>query len=385
MICTKAYCRISTLTKRIKVIQGGQGASKTYSILQKIYNRAKEDKIKATVVTATYPQLKDGVIADMKIICMSRGLNFEDYYSKQDKNLNIFGSEIQFRNIDNKDFHKSKGVRRDILYINEANRAGWASVDQLMTRSKEIYLDYNPDSEFWMHEHVLNRDDTELLILTYLDNEMISPEEKKEIESRRGNLQWWRVYGEGQLGIYSDKQIYNYEFTDKIPDDARRLPSGIDFGMSPDPTAFINVWKKGSDLYVDEIFCLNNLLPEKLEGAERQAIVDKLDEVKHSKGHLIIADSAGATEIRDMRKHRYNVRGVKKGTGSVIIGINKLRGYTIHITRRSINLKKGIENWHFKEDHNGKIIPTPDGHEPDTLAALRYVIMETDRSNFKIL
>jgi len=120
-------------------------------------------------------------------------------------------------------------------------------------------------------------------------------------------------------------------------------------------------------------------MPEKIKGAERMAIVDMLEQVKHPKGQKIIADSAGATEIKDIRKHFYEIKGVKKNPGSVLQGINKLRGFKIFISRDSVNMKKGIECFYWQLDKNGKIIPEPDGHEPDGLAALRYVCMEYNR------
>jgi phage terminase large subunit len=212
-----------------------------------------------------------------------------------------------------------------------------------------------------------------------MDNEMCPQSEIDFILSRKDNLEWFRVYGLGQTGYYSERRIYKYQWIDQIPATAMRIPSGMDFGVSPDPTILINVWKEKNNLYVDEVFCMNNLMPEKINGAERMAIVDQLDYEKHNKGQLIIADSAGATEIKDMRKHGYNVRGVKKPAGSIVPGINKLRGYNIFLTKRSINMKNGIEKWFFKVDINSKIIPEPEGHEPDGLAALRYVVMMHDR------
>ena len=213
---------------------------------------------------------------------------------------------------------------------------------------------------------------------------MLPENEVNFIESRRDNVEWFRVYGLGQTGYYSERRIYNYEFIDSTPKDAKRIESGMDFGVSPDPTILIDVWKKSNNLYVDEVFCENNLLPEKLDGAVRMSIVDKLDEVNHNKGHLIIADSSGATEIRDIKKHSYNIRGVKKPKGSQMQGVNKLRVYNLFLTRRSENVKDGIEKWFFKIDKNGLIIPEPDGHEPDGLAALRYVIMEHNKKRAKI-
>jgi len=384
---TTAYWKIRALKKKIRIIQGSQGAAKTFSILTRIFEQAYNGDIKkATIVTETYPQLKDGAISDMKSICSDAGFDFDKNYNKSDKDLRVKDALIQFRNADNKDFHKSKGVRRDILFVNEGNRTGWSSIDQMLTRSKVIYVDYNPDAEFWVHEHLISRDDADFIILTYLDNEMLSEEEREEIETRirkseepnasKSLKEWVRVYAKGQLGTYSDRQIYSFDIIDEIPNAAKRINSGMDFGVSPDPTVLIDCFIEGANLYCDEIFSENNLLPEKLKGAERMSIVDKLDEVEHLKGHKIIADSAGKTEITDIRKHGYNIKGVKKTTGSVILGINKVRGYNLFITKRSLNLKKGAENWHFKVDHNGKIVPEPDGHEPDGWAAVRYVIME---------
>jgi phage terminase large subunit len=122
-------------------------------------------------------------------------------------------------------------------------------------------------------------------------------------------------------------------------------------------------------------------MPEKIAGAERMAVVDQMDLVNFPKGHLIIGDSSGKTTIDDLKKFGYNIRGVHKPKGSQLDGINKLRGYNLFITRRSTTVKSGIESWFFKVDPNGKIIPEPDGHEPDGLAALRYVIMEYSKKD----
>lgn len=124
---------------------------------------------------------------------------------------------------------------------------------------------------------------------------------------------------------------------------------------------------------------MNNLMPEKIQGAERMSVVDQLAFVGFPKGQKIIGDSAAATTIRDMVRHGYNIIPVKKPVKSVVEGINKLRGYDIYITPRSVNLKAGIEKFFWKVDINGKIIPEPEGHEPDGLAALRYVIMMHDK------
>jgi phage terminase large subunit len=376
------YYKIKRVKSKIKVIQGGQGAAKNVSISQILIEKANEKKRVITIMTDTYDNLKDGAIEDFKNQFNDSGLNWDSSYNKTDKDLRIGKSVIQFRYISDNKKQAGKSKRRDILYINEANKIGWEVASTYIGRThEEVYIDYNPDFEFWAHTEIPKLTDekgnsiSEQIIVTYLDNEMIPESERNFIESRRSNKEWFRVYGEGKTGFYSERRIYNYEFVDEIPKTAERMPSGMDFGVSPDPTILIDIWKENNNLYIDEVFCLNNLMPEKIKGAERMAIVDQIELVEHPRGQSIIGDSANRTEINDLRKYGYNIKGVKKGPGSQIEGIKKVKAYNLYLTRRSTTVKEGIEKWFFKVDPNGKIIPEPDGHEPDGLAALRYVIM----------
>lgn len=386
---TTAYHKISELTKKHRVIQGGQGGSKTFSILIKFLEISLKSSVskKITIVSDTYPTLKDGAISDMETICKSIGLNWSLIYNGTEKNLRINNTLIQFRNVDGHNFEQMKGVRRDYLFVNEATKVKLSTLDQMLTRSKVVYYDFNPDSEFWIHTDIVPRRDAEIITLTYLDNELLSDEERTEIEMRieasklpdatNKLINWVNIYAYGQIGTYSDRQIYSYNFIDNIPEIAKRIPSGMDFGVSPDPTILIDMWQDGVNLYIDEVFCENNLMPEKINGAERMSVYDKMIEVKHIKGQLTIGDNSGATTIRDLRTRGFNIVGVKGKSvkGSQIEGIRDVRGYNLFITKRSINLKNGLEKWYFKVDSNGKIIPEPNGHEPDGLAALRYVVM----------
>lgn len=385
---TSTYYKVRRIKSKIRVIQGGQGAGKNVAVAQILLEDCDRDKDITTVMSDTYDNLKDGAIADFKMLYDSADLAWDEDYNKTEHNLHHQGGIIQFRYISDIRKQAGKSKRRGKLYLNECNKMGWDIASTYIGRTHgDVYLDYNPDFEFWAHTEVPKLKDengnsiSEQIIVTYLDNEKCPQSEIDFILSRKDNIEWFRVYGLGQTGYYSDRRIYKYQFLKgEIPPTAMRVPSGMDFGVSPDPTVLIDIWKKDNCLYVDEVFCMNNLMPEKIQGAERMAIVDQLLFVNHPKGQLIIADSSGATEIRDIYKYGYNIMGVKKPIKSVIGGINKLRGYDIYLTERSINIKNGIEKYFWKVDINGKIIPEPDGHEPDGLAALRYVIMMHDRS-----
>lgn len=386
---TTAYHKIKALHKRFRIVKGGMSSSKTYSILTLLFEIAlTKPKTTITILTSTYPLLKDGVITDMSNIFDAAGISFSKWYNKSDKDLNIpNGSIIQFRNLDAIDQHKGKGSRRDYLFCNEVNRLSWLTLDPYIVRTdKAIIFDYNHTAHFFVDDLFIDtvRDDVDYITLTYKDNELIPAGELETIESRiaasklpgaaASLIQWVNVFAYGMKGQLTERQIYNYNLCDEIPTTAKKINAGMDFGSSPDPTILVDLYIDGADLYADEVFCENNLLPEKIQGAERMSVVDKCNEVGYNKGQLIIGDTSGKVTILDMRKHGYNISAVKKNI-PVIEGIQKVRSYNLFITKRSANIKKGIENWYWKVDSNGKIIPEPDKHEPDGLAAIRYGIM----------
>jgi phage terminase large subunit len=424
---TSTYYKIQAITKKIKVIQGGQGAGKNVSICQILIKKATEKKRIITVMTDTYDNLKDGAIKDFRDQFEAMGWDWERAYNKTDKDLRIGQSVVQFRYITDAKSTAGKSKRRDILYINEANKIGWNVASTYIGRTHEdVYIDYNPDFEFWAHTEIPLLVDqetgeiiSEQIIVTYLDNEKLPQGEIDYIESRKSNEEWYRVYGLGLTGTYSDRRIYKFTIIKEIPEGVKRVPDGMDFGQSPDPTVRIKCYNKGANLYLHQCWSMNNLMPEKIQGAERPSIVDRMNEdaiayaksiipaehfikddeyycdarsaprgqpippeevkirqaIQTFKNWQIVGDSSGRVELLDLSKWGYTVRGVVKGPQSQYTGIKKMRAYNIFVTEESTELIKGFESWFWKVDQNGKIIPEPDGHEPDGLAAARYVCM----------
>lgn len=378
---TTTYHKIRELEEKEGVdtylLQGGQGAGKNGAMAVRILERAEDEDIfrnTITIMTDTYENLKDGAISDFEFVFQEWGMNFYDYYNKQNKTLTWFDVNIQFRYLDDNKPDKGKGSRRGILYINEGNRVGWEAVKHYIARSKEVYVDFNPDHEFWAHTELEPLDNCEKIIVTYKDNEMCPDNEVRYIEARRHNVEWFNVYGLGQTGTYSDRQIYRFEVVEDVPETAIRIASGMDFGKSPDPTVLMNCYLDGVSLYVDEVFIANNLMAEKIRGAERESIADRMDFIGFPKTQLIVGDSSGATELKDLKKHGYNVRSVKKT--KVLLGMKRLEAYDIKVTKRSVTTIKAFSNWLYDLDRNGKILPEPPkAHEPDTIAAVRYVAM----------
>lgn len=272
------------------------------------------------------------------------------------------GSKIEFFSADQPS--KVRGPRRDRLFINEANNIPYEAFDQLEVRTKDfIYLDWNPTYEFWYYSEVANRTDCEHIILTYRDNEALSPEIIKSIEQRKNRTGWWKVYGEGQLGEVEGKIYKDWQIIDEIPHEARLVRYGLDFGYSNDPTAIVAVYKYDGGLILDEI-CYQ-------KGLTNKQIADVILNCEHA---LTIADSAEPKSIDELRTYGVNILPSTKGPGSVNQGIQYLQEQRVSMTKRSVNLIKEYRNYLWQVDKDGRILNIPDILFDHTMDAVRYAV-----------
>ena len=132
-------------------------------------------------------------------------------------------------------------MRRDVAALSNINKEAF---EQLAVRTKDfIMADWNPVAEFYAYEDYIGvRDDVDFITLTYKDNEALSQQIIDEIEARKGNKQWWRVYGLGLLGESEGRIFTGWKAIDEIPHEARLERRGLDFGYSNDPTAVVDIY-----------------------------------------------------------------------------------------------------------------------------------------------
>jgi len=361
---TTATRKISKLTKKIRAVQGGTSASKTISILLYLIHRAQSDteKTLTSIIAESTPHLKRGAIRDFKNIMQEHNYWADSQWSATDSIYTFeTGSKIEFFSADQPD--KLRGARRDRCFINEANNIKLDAFDQLEVRTKEfIFLDWNPTNEFWFYTDILkSRDDVELIILTYKDNEALSPEIVSSIEQRKNRKGWWQVYGEGQLGEVEGKIYKNWNIIDEIPHEARLERYGLDFGYTNDPTAIIGIHKYNGGYILDEV-CFQ-------KGMSNKEIAETLKNVERC---LVIADSAEPKSIDEIRSYGINILPAEKGSGSVNQGIQYVQNQKISMTKNSVNLIKEYRNYLWSTDRDGKILNVPEGGYDHALDAVRY-------------
>jgi phage terminase large subunit len=363
-VLTSSTKRLAKMSKRIRGVCGGTSAGKTISILQILISKAQKDKrpTLTSVVSESFPHLKKGAMRDFKNIMQEHGYWKESAWNATDSIYTFeTGSKIEFFSADQPS--KVRGPRRDRLFINECNNVAYEAFDQLEVRTNiETWLDWNPTNEFWFYTEVLGqRDDAEMITVTYKDNEGLPETIIQSIENRKDRKQWWQVYGLGQLGEIEGRIYKGWRIIDEIPHEARLEGYGLDFGYSNDPTAIVAIYYYNGGYILDEILYR--------KGMSNQQIASFMNNLDFG---VIVADSAEPKSIDELKLYGLSVVAAKKGAGSILQGINYVQEQSVSVTKQSINLIKEYRNYLWQTDKDGKTVNIPEGGFDHALDAVRY-------------
>lgn len=366
-----------------KVIQGGQGAGKTYAIMTILvgYCESYCDS-KVTVAGPSYPHLKDGAISDLKNILKESGRWDEDRWNKSELTYTfINGSELQFRSFDK---ISGRGPRRDVIYVNEADALTFETFEAIANRSKDFaIIDFNPVAKFWAHEELVEKQSkrTSFLILTFEDNEALPPQERDNIESHRPKpgeepSNWWIVYGTGQIGSLEGNIYQGWEeaYPDKIRTKSGQLIRyGLDFGFSNDETGMVSIWQlpDGRIGIIEELY-KKGLLGSQYAGEFKKLGIDPTV--------TIVADSARPEIIEEIRQAGYRIVGADKNPGSVLRGLNYVMEQQVVYCGK--NLKQEYLSYAWRKKRSGEIIDEPQDGNDHLMDALRYAIDDLNGPKF---
>lgn len=346
---------------------GGARSSKTYSALELMYYLADTyDKAGDvnSVVSETFPHLKRGAMRDFRNL-------FGDAWNEArwSKSGSIYtlpnGSIIEFFSADA--IGKVHGPQRKRLFVNEVQNIDRETLRQLAIRTEDlIIVDYNPTHSFYINEEIEQRPDCITIHSTYKDNTFLSAEQVAEIESNKGDKNWWRVYGEGKVGVL-EGVVYEMEQIDAMPDAAGKIEVfGIDFGFTNDPTAIVRVLIDTGrrHIYLEELCydtrMLNSHIIERLDAAGVQ---------RH--GRPIYADCAEPKSIAEIRAAGFNLFPCYKAT-RIAEQVAFLHQFKIYVTKASLNIIKEGRNYIWAKDKDGRQLNEPIDKWNHLMDAWRY-------------
>lgn len=371
---TTALRKIRALKKRIRIVQGGTSAGKTYDILLDELNEAiMQDGILTTIMSDTMPNLRHGAMRDFLKICHETNVWDVAEWNSTYSTLTLPNrSIIEFYSADSED---ALGARRDRLFINEANRITKEAFDQLEVRTEQkITLDFNPVNQFWAHD-LLKRPDVDFVKLNYLDNEALSQNIVNALELRKGDgtSNWWRVYGLGEIGSLEGNVYEGWIPVDDIPQTAVLKRYGVDFGFSNDPTAVVAVYEdEDESLYLKTELCDIKILTP--------VLIDKLRELPDA---LFVCDNARPEIIAEMQANGLRAIGSNKTAGEKMNGkrynIELVMRRKIHYLRTDTELEREYLTYAWRKKRTGEIIDEPQDGNDHIMDALAYAVRDMER------
>ena len=372
MIITTAIRKINALKRRIKIIQGGTSAGKTYGILPILITKAATyPNTEISIVAESIPHLRRGALKDFLKIMKETNRYFDERFNKTLLRYEFAnGSFIEFFSAD--DSSKLRGARRDILYINECNNVTFESYNELAIRTKkEIYLDFNPANEFWVHKELKGESDADFLILTYKDNEALDKSIIDQLEKNRLKAEtssywanWCRVYLDGEIGMLEGVIFSNWKSIDKLPAEAKLIGIGLDFGYTNDPTAAIEIYNYNGTRILNELVYRTGMLNSDIAKILPKNVV-------------VYADSSEPKSIDEIKRYGITIKGVTKGKDSINYGIDVMQQHEYLVTSQSTNLIKELRAYCWDVDKQGTRLNKPIDTNNHAIDALRYHEMET--------
>lgn len=345
----------------ITVLQGSSGSGKTYSVLQMIIIKCVSSEWEnktIDVVRRTFPAHKIGAMKDFEDILKRLGLYNQRMHNKSEHSYLLGSCKIRFYSTD--DEAKMRGPRRDVVYFNEVLELKRMDVVQVLMRTNDfVFMDYNPSEEFhWLYEDILEREDVFFHKSTFLDNPLLPENQAKQIRMlKKTDPNLWRIYGLGERGVSEATIFSNWDYYSESFDSFEGLELfGLDFGFNhPSALVRVKICSKTRRILLDELLYKSGLtgagLVREFERLEKEGLISRTSSVT--------ADNARPELINELCSAGFNVYPTKKGTKSVLDGINFLKQHELLVTEGSVNLAKELRTYKWKVDKDDRVLDEP--------------------------
>ena len=368
-----------TANSRYKVLKGGRGGGKSWSIARMILVRMMQEKLVVLCTREFQTSIKDSVhrLLSRQVEDMELGAFFE--IQKATIICTKTGSEAIFAGLADKTVDSIKSLEgAKICWVEEAqtvsDRSWQLLIPTIRVANSEIWVSFNPDEESdptYQRFIIKTPPNATVATLNWDGNEWCPQVLKDEkdylysVDPEAANHVWG-----GQCRKASDAQILRGRYTvrpfEPVPGLWDGPYHGIDFGFAQDLGTMIRMWIWEHDLYIE------------YEAAGLEVDTDQLpalwDEIPNARQYVARADNSRPETISQVKRLGYNrVVECKKWKGCEEDGIDHLRTYkNIIIHPRCPHAIKEAGLWRWKTNKAGDILPETTGKFDNTWAAARY-------------
>lgn len=385
---------------KIYLAIGSYGSGKSHETAMKIIIKLLGEKRRCAVIREVYEthlestyqllqEVAEVIDPDGKLMTFKKSPLAVEFHN---------GSKIIFKGLDK--VEKMKGLQGvSVVWLEEASEIKYSGYKELLLRLRtkkqtlHILLSTNPVSkENWIYQHffeneekkikvvdefefyekrVLKIDDLYMHHSTVDDNPFVPESYVRELDKmEQTDPDLWRVARKGHFGILGERVFHNVHKVphEEVMDALNRIrpiyKSGLDFGFVTSYNAFIQC----AIDHNEKILYIYN--EHYKRGESDKELADALMPYRKT---LITADSAEPKTITYLRQLKFHILGAKKGPGSVLGGIKKLKRFNkIVISDNCPNAQRDFSTLTFKKDKNDKIIEDEFNIDPHAIDAVRY-------------
>lgn len=378
----KAYMSyLGSYKNRIEIYYGGAGSGKSVFVAQKIVLKALRGIRKVLVIRKVARTQKESCFVVVKNVLSKIGILQECTINKSTLDITLpNGSVFLFKGMDDSEKIKSIADVTDI-WCEEATELMPDDFSQLNLRlrsnkpNNQIFLSFNPVSKAnWVYQQFFaNKTDAFIFKTTYKDNRFLPEDYIKSLEEmKETNYTYYKIYALGDFCsldrlIYTNWKQSEFDINELIQQKRFITISGLDFGFTNDPTAFVVglADSKEKELYIFDEFSDTGLL--------NPDIAKRIIDLGYSK-NIIYADSAEQKSIEEIRRAGiHKIKPCKKGKDSILFGVQQLQQYKIYILPTCEGVITELQNYSWEKDKKtGEYLNKPIDKYNHFLDALRY-------------
>lgn len=354
--------------RRYKVLWGGRGAAKSWSIARYLLKRSMMRKERIGCFRELQASIRDSVHQVLRDQIFMLGLL--PYFKITDESIicRRTGSQFLFKGLRHNvvEIKSTEGIT--IAWVEEAqlvSKESWEIlIPTIRVEGSEIIISLNPIAEedpTYQRFIVKRMPNAWVEKVSWRDNPFFTKTQNEErLWLLNNDPDAYDHVWEGECQKLSDDVIFRNRWVVEAFDpptypNAPDFLYGADFGFAQDPSTLMRLWITGKppdeELWVDQeahkIGCEIDLMPQ------------LYDEVPESRKWPIKADEARPETISYLRRQGFQIRGAEKWPGCVEDRIAHIKGYkVIHIHQRCKNLQFEARNYRFKRDRvTGDVLP----------------------------
>ena len=381
------YKSLMQSTNRYTVVSGGRGSGKSYGVNTFLLLLTFESDHNILFTRYTMASAHISIIPEFLEKIELLGLESSFEITKTQIVNKDSGSKIIFRGLRTSSGDQSASLKSlqgvTTWVLEEAEELNDESVFDKIDlsvrsnkRQNRVIMILNPATkEHWIYKKFfegkgveggsnLETDEVTYIHTTYLDNKDNLPQsniDALESEKYTNPEKYNHIVLGGWLSRREGVVFTNWSFGEFNPDNLQ-VSYGQDYGFSNDPSTLVGIAidKKNKTIYVKEYMYTTHLTTSDIAKVNLSVCGRS----------LIVGDSSEPRLIQELSNKGCNIRGAKKGAGSISGGISIIQDYKLIVDRDSTNIAMELNNYTYKDKGSGLVI---DDYN-HALDALRYIV-----------